>query len=212
MGLFKTYTAKTVSKPKNEIAVVNKKFVLPQSVTLVLREKIFSLSGDDFSIKDINGVEYLRCKGKALSIRNKKILYDVDQTPLLNIQKALMSLKGNVKIYAGDSDEKVLATIGQSGVFAVKKYVVEFFNEATGKNESFDMKCDYLSYTCAIFYGHEKEGAPVVAKVTKKLDKKTLFTGMQNYFVEIAPGVDIALMCALAICFDEYKNEPKNKK
>jgi len=205
MRFFNTYADMAISSPKNEIAVVDPRFVFRTPVTLILREKIFSFSGDDFSIKDVNDVEYFRCKGKAFSIRDKKILYDLYQKPILNIQHKIFTMKGNIKIYADNEDTKVLATINKKSFISVKKYIVEFYNQATERNEYFDMKCDFFSFTCGIFYGHEKEGAPMVCKITKKLDAKLVFTTQENYYVQIAPGVDAALMVAIAICFEEYK-------
>jgi uncharacterized protein YxjI len=38
-----------------------------------MKEKIFSLTGDDFTIKTTAGVEVCRCKGKVLSISDKKL-------------------------------------------------------------------------------------------------------------------------------------------
>jgi len=207
MRFFKTYDDDPINPPKNDIVVVDPRFVFRMPVTLILREKIFCFSGDDFSIKDLNDVEYFRCKGKALSIRDKKVLYDLYQKPILNIQHKIFTMKGNIKIYADNEENKILATVNKKSFISVKKYIVEFYNQATGKNEYFDMKCDFFSFTCGIFYGHEKEGAPMVCKVTKKLDVKLVFTTQENYYVQIAPGVDAALMVAIAICFDEYKNE-----
>ena len=33
---------------------------------------------------------------------------------------------------------------------------------------------------------------------------------MEQYFVTVAPGVDLSLMAAICICFDEAKNENSN--
>jgi len=47
----------------------------------------------------------------------------------------------------------------------------------------------------------------MVARIVKVLDAKTLFTNKDSYSLEIAPNVDMALMVALAIIFDEFKHE-----
>jgi len=207
MRFFKTYDNDPIKAPKNDICATEQRFIFRQPLTLILREKIFSFSGDDFSIKDANNVEYFKCKGKAFNIRDKKILYDLYQKPILNIQHKILTLKRNIKIYAEDKTEKIYATINKKSFISVKKFIVEFYNQATEKTEYLDLKCDFFSYTCGIFYGHEKEGAPMVAKVTKNFDCKLVFTSQENYYLQIAPGVDAALMVAIAICFDEYKNE-----
>lgn len=39
---------------------------------LAIKEGIMSFSGDDFSIKDQNGHTVVKCKGKAMSLRDRK--------------------------------------------------------------------------------------------------------------------------------------------
>ncbi len=38
---------------------------------------------------------------------------------------------------------------------------------------------------------------------------KDIFAGKQTYGVEVAPGVDLALIAALCICLDEKHNESR---
>ena len=44
----------------------------PEQVTLHMKEKAFSLSGDDFTVKTVAGLEVCKCKGKILSLSDKK--------------------------------------------------------------------------------------------------------------------------------------------
>jgi hypothetical protein len=50
----------------------NPKYCFPEENVLNMKEKAFSLSGDDFTIKTVSGVEVCRCKGKVLSVSDKK--------------------------------------------------------------------------------------------------------------------------------------------
>lgn len=50
----------------------NPKYCFPEENVLQMREKAFSLSGDDFTIKTANGAEICKCKGKVMSISDKK--------------------------------------------------------------------------------------------------------------------------------------------
>jgi uncharacterized protein YxjI len=48
----------------------------------------------------------------------------------------------------------------------------------------------------------------VVARIDRKLlSGKDVFFGQQTYAVQVAPGVDLALIAALCICLDEKNNE-----
>lgn len=54
---------------------------------------------------------------------------------------------------------------------------------------------------------HEATGA-VVAHIDRKLFRaRDLFFGQQTYAVLVAPGVDMALIAAMCICYDEKNNE-----
>ena len=47
-------------------------FMAQAPTTLILREKVFSLSGDDFEIKTDQGAEILRCHGQVVSLSGRK--------------------------------------------------------------------------------------------------------------------------------------------
>jgi uncharacterized protein YxjI len=56
----------------------------------------------------------------------------------------------------------------------------------------------------------EAQGGLVVARIDRKiLSGKDIFFGQQTYGVQVAPGVDMALVAAMCICIDEKNNEAK---
>lgn len=67
---------------------------LPQPVTLVMKEKVFSLSGDDFTVKTVDGADILKVKGKAISMRDKKKFTDMSGQELVreSMAEALLSI------------------------------------------------------------------------------------------------------------------------
>jgi hypothetical protein len=47
-------------------------FCQPNEQTLQMKEKVFSLTGDDFTVTTVAGVHVCKCKGKVLSISGAK--------------------------------------------------------------------------------------------------------------------------------------------
>jgi len=207
MGFINKFEDVSLTAPKTPLVVTSERFVNEQPVTLLLKEKIRSLSGDDFTIKDLNDVSYFKCKGKTFNFKDKKLVVDLYDTPLFTIKdNKVIALKRKMFVYEGDDTNNVLATVRPQKAFFCRKFTVEFVNKTTGKEETIVVKSDLPGNSCGVFYGEEKEGAPLLCKIYKKIDAK-IFINRQNYFVEIAENVDIAFMIAVAICFDELKND-----
>ena len=67
-------------------------FVARQTETIVLQEKVLSLSGDSFSIKLLSGVPLLQVKGSIMSISGRKSMYDMAGGHMFDIQKELLHI------------------------------------------------------------------------------------------------------------------------
>jgi len=202
MGLFTT--TGHVQRPQVSVIGTEPRFLAQQPVTLVLKEHVLSFSGDDFSIKDTNGMTYFKCKGKYMTIHDRKYLYDIYNNPIITIKENI-SLRFKQTLNDPRSDHKI-ASIKKTSLLNFRSLTVKFYNKATNQKETLTVKGDLMSLSCGIYYGSSSSG-PMIARVTKKLDAKTLFTKKDSYSLEIAPNVDMALMVALAIIFDEFKHE-----
>jgi hypothetical protein len=79
----------------------------------------------------------------------------------------------------------------------------DIVNEAQGGSSYLPFSCIAPNPTLTpIFLG------AVVARIDRKiLSGKDLFFGQQTYGVQVAPGVDLALIAALCICLDEKNND-----
>ncbi len=72
MGIF-TAPAPAQLVPANPPIAVFKNYVAQRPTTLVLKEKVWSLSGDSFSVKDAaTGQPVVKVAGKVLSLRDRK--------------------------------------------------------------------------------------------------------------------------------------------
>lgn len=84
-------------------------YCVPRQETLILKEKVFSLSGDTFSIKDTNGAVIINCSGKTFSISDRKEFTSADGTPLFSLRTKLISI--HKSFYAESPDGKELFTV-----------------------------------------------------------------------------------------------------
>jgi uncharacterized protein YxjI len=62
-------------------------FFARRSETIVLKEKVLSLSGDDFHVKLADGTPLLRVEGQVMSISDRKRVYDERDNHLFDIVK-----------------------------------------------------------------------------------------------------------------------------
>jgi hypothetical protein len=103
------------------------------------------------------------------------------------------------------------------------------FTSQNGKAEALQMKGNFfdtsanitdkaqngkapLTFTSRQTAAEANDSAPdiAVARIDRKLlSGKDLLFGQQTYAVQVAPGVDMALVAAMCICLDEKNNEGK---
>ncbi|KDN60327.1 hypothetical protein CSUB01_03492 [Colletotrichum sublineola] len=195
-----------------------------QSETLVLKEKMLSLTGDSFDIKLANGQPLLRVQGKALSISGRKSVYDMSGNHLFDIVKEHLHLhttfaaqdpQGNKIMEVKNSLAREYlpfkphsggckAADGQVLVIG-SKATATFVSPHTGKSESLEMKGNWLSTQADII---DTSTGQVLGRIDRNmLRARDFLGGKQTYALTVAPGVDMALMCALCICLDEKKND-----
>lgn len=83
-------------------------FVAKTPETLVLKEKVMSLSGDSFDITNAQGTPFMKIKGKHMTISGRKSVYDMHDNHLYDIVKEHFHLHST---YAAEdpSGKKVLS-------------------------------------------------------------------------------------------------------
>ncbi|KAI4629515.1 uncharacterized protein J4E87_003779 [Alternaria ethzedia] len=171
--------------------------------TLVLKEKVMSLSGDSFSIKLANGTPVLKVEGKVMSLTGRKKMFDMQGNHLCSIVKEHFHIHSTY-VVESVGGEKIMEVKSSFKLFGSKATAT--FTSQNGKQESLTMKGDFFDTQADIL--DEAQGGLVVARIDRKLlSGKDIFFGQQTYGVQIAPGVDMALIAALCICLDEKNNE-----
>ncbi|KAK1995305.1 hypothetical protein LX36DRAFT_692683 [Colletotrichum falcatum] len=174
-----------------------------QSETLVLKEKMLSLTGDSFDIKLAKGQPILRVQGKALSISGRKSVYDMSGNHLFDIVKEHLHL--HTTFAAQDPHGNKIMEVKSGLALIGSKATATFVSPQTGKSETLEMKGNWLSTQADIT---DTSTGQVLGRIDRNmLRARDLFGGKQTYALTVAPGVDMALMCALCICLDEKKND-----
>lgn len=82
-------------------------FLAQGTETLVLKEKVLSLTGDDFHIKLANGTPILRVEGKVMSISGRKKVFDEQGGHLFDIVKEHFHLHATYRV-EGAKGEKIM--------------------------------------------------------------------------------------------------------
>ena len=82
---------------------VFQQFIAQQPETLVLKEKVMSLSGDSFSIKLQNGTPLFQVEGKVMSISGRKIVKDMQGNHLFDIVKEHLHIHATYAVMSPDN-------------------------------------------------------------------------------------------------------------
>jgi len=185
------------------------RFVVNREVTLKLREKLWSWSGDDYEIKEVGSEQlWFKVKGRAFSIRDKKVIHDFEDKPIINMREQLMSfLEHNHKIYRGEDDTEEMFKVTSKATLAKAKATVPITNQENQQQLNIVLKGDIMSTTALICIGNPKEGGIPVAKIHRPINAKDLLLDKQEYYLTIAPNVDACLMVTLCIILDEMKKD-----
>lgn len=176
-------------------------FYAQQQVTLAMKEKVFSLSGDDFTVTTAEGAPVLKIKGKVFSISDRKTFLDLQGNELFTLKNKLLSLH---KSFYGESPQghNVFEVKGHFKLFGSRS-TVHFANASDGKELELEVKGDWMDRSADI-----KIDDRVVASIARKFfNVREILGGQQTYFVTIAPGVDLSLIAAICVCLDERQNE-----
>ncbi|KAI9635388.1 tubby C-terminal-like domain-containing protein [Dioszegia hungarica] len=144
--------------PQNPNIAVWPQFCVNGPTTLILQEKAFSFTGDDFRICDQNGVAVVVCQGQGMSLRGRKVSTKMEAT---------------------------------------------FTNAVTGQPTNIYLHGDMFGGFAVLSLG---EGGPPIAQITRDFaSARDIFINAQTYAVNVAPGVDLALIAVLCIAMDETR-------
>ncbi|KAJ7642245.1 tubby C-terminal-like domain-containing protein [Roridomyces roridus] len=175
-------------------------FCTQDQTTLVLKEKVISWSGEDFSVKDHLGNVVIKCEGKVLTMTDEKKFTDADGNHLFTLRNKLLHIHKTLE--AEDPSGKVILKI-KGAIQLFGSTMTATFTNFNGQIVDLVCKGDILDRKATI-----TRDSQIVAQIGRNfLNAREMFAGAETYQVSVAPGVDLALIAAICICVDESKRE-----
>jgi uncharacterized protein YxjI len=150
-----------------------------------LLEKIFAI-GEDFWIEDEQGRQVYKIDGKALSLRNRFIFEDADGNELLTGESQLITFQPTMKL---ERQGQPFATISKRlFTFLHQEYDIE-----VADGTAYQANGDITNHEYAV-----TGPAGQVAQISR-----AWFSLRDAYGIAVAPGADVPLLLAAAVCIDE---------
>lgn len=193
------------------VAGIHAMFCSPTSVTLHLREQFWSVWADDFTIQDAHThAVWFRVRAATLTLRETKTLLDVNDAPVATIQEELVSLRPRFRVFAGrDTRAPPLFAIATKSSVLETFLRVEFTDVATGERCRMGLEGDWRNHRALIWLDRGLTGARApVARIYRPLSQGgDLLFGARDYYLKVAPNVDVALVTLLCVVLDEKAND-----
>ncbi|KAF3763407.1 hypothetical protein M406DRAFT_357075 [Cryphonectria parasitica EP155] len=194
-----------VNPPVGRLDFVNAQ----QETTIILKEKVLSLTGDAFDIKvdPRNGRDpYPVLKVDPSLLTSKRAFFDMTGNHLFDLKKEHLHLVHEYMKLIDVNGEKFCEIKKNLKVGFGSKFTITF-TQPGGAEQVLVMEGNWRDSVAEI----KREGSgEVCAVVHRKSAFKSLSTFLfdQNtYSVTVAPGVDYAAIAAVCIVFDEWEND-----
>eukprot|EP00746_Dinoflagellata_sp_MGD_P087842 gnl/MRDRNA2_/MRDRNA2_34811_c0_seq2.p1 gnl/MRDRNA2_/MRDRNA2_34811_c0~~gnl/MRDRNA2_/MRDRNA2_34811_c0_seq2.p1 ORF type:complete len:249 (+),score=64.59 gnl/MRDRNA2_/MRDRNA2_34811_c0_seq2:52-798(+) len=173
----------------------------------VLQEKLFSLSGEDFRVRDIMGEDILQIEGRNINLGGLVIdkLYFKDSSGqvFMSVERRIVAASTCYDIYSPDG-KQLLAKVEREWLSATPKYKFYYEGDANPFAD-FEAEGNFLERT----YFFKANWGDTIARVKRG---EEVIKDLDTYEVEVAPGVDAAAIVACAVIIDEDHDEEDARK
>lgn len=188
------------------------RFVFPHPTEFKLQEKLFSLSGDSFSIKRVDtGESFFKVKGNALSLKDSKTLYDNQGNAIYKMVEALLTLRGRMQIIDVSTKAPII-TLRKKGFFSGfgGGTIQAWAGDKDDGDPFLEIKGDFLKKDFRIT---DKSSGRVVAQVKRKsFTLANILMEKDTYIIRIEPGSNAALLVFFVVAVDEqYRDDGERK-
>ncbi|DBA69555.1 TPA: hypothetical protein ACH3X2_012753 [Trebouxia sp. C0005] len=189
-------------------AVVSPHYCTQTEQVFFLKEKLASLSGDDFDILDANNSPAFKMQASAVSLAEKRVLKNAQNQPVCSLKKKLMSSTGTWYISTGSSaGDKERVAIIKKDMFN-NAHSASAFLQANNSQHFAQPVPDYsaqgdINNRSFFIY----RGSVPVAEVMRSVSSQEKYSGKNSYALRVSPGTDCAFMIAFCITIDELFND-----
>ena len=188
----------TLHSPNTPIVTIDKRYVKPHEVTLLMRQKFWFQ--DDFCIKDFDDkTVYFKIDQSSYGISEKRTLLDCNGKPVANFKHR--PFDWSFDVFRGPSSSDYAFSIIADFALGGHKFSAPIVNKVTGQQQLLYIRSDPCSLDLVIFNGRPKDGGRAIAKVERQS-----FILPDSYVVKIAPGVDLAMIVFICLAFDEARD------
>ncbi|CAH9146852.1 unnamed protein product [Cuscuta epithymum] len=213
-----TPSPEAVAEP---VIVVGQNYLAPYVIDLNVTRKMMMMlmEGTTISVNDIYGDQWFKVRGKMLSLRDRRVLFDVADNPLVTFQHKLLTAHRRWIAYRGDSTDEndVLFTVRQSSLIQVtsdSKTKLEVFMAHNMAKEGngvcdFYVKGSCCETSCDIFIGGTKT---MIAQMHRSQSFFSAYLGKDNFTMSIRPNVDYAFIVSLVVILEEINSERKRQE
>lgn len=184
----------------------------------VIKEKLFSWSGDDFKVKDANGNVLCYVKGKVFTMRDRAVILDANKQPIAILQRKLLKLVETYRIdafeptYPGQSSDLkhegqplyTFATISREFASIPPKFTV---NKAVAEKQT-SLIC-YIKLKIALKLTMRVVKSKVDDSPLAFVDQTSVFQLENNnsFVLRAAAGTDHLFLVLMAIAVDQMREE-----
>ncbi|KFH42085.1 Protein LURP-one-related-like protein [Hapsidospora chrysogenum ATCC 11550] len=178
-------------------------FIARNTETLILKERVFSLTGDSFDVRTANGQPVFKIQGRKMTISGRKSLSDMQGNHLFDIVQERMHI--HTTYVAEDPRGNKILTVRNSIRLIGSKATVEIHKANDGQTHTLTMSGNWRDTRADIV---DQNTGAVVARIDRRLlNTRELLGGKQTYALSVAAGVDMALMVAACVALDEKNND-----
>ena len=197
----------------------------------VLKQKMWSWSGDSFDIKDHEGNIVYKVKGKALSLRDTMHVSDANDTKVAVLQKKLAAFRSTFQLYSyapnfdgqpsteKDKDDELLyryAYIEDQMGSLLGRQIVKLYANSNEESEAVGLMVNFVQLASIRFRCRIKTYATPEEKKAGKEQEIIGLAGETKFFqwefatemgIELAAGVDSLMALMLCVAAEKIKEE-----